>query len=132
MLSPPWTLDRNEELKEPYFIRYDPLNRTSGLFSKSMGPASSLGKFIKLYVKQRGIDIDLKKDNYRTFILQLMNMLQQADYLMSQTARNENNDEIPIYRLKLERIIWRSGDRQTVKTDVIKQRSYKGHLPKPN
>jgi superfamily II DNA/RNA helicase len=132
VLSPPWTLDRNEELKEPYFIRYDPLNRTSGLFSKSMGPASSLGKFIKLYVKQRGLDIDLKKDNYRTFILQLMNMLQQADYLMSQTARNENNDEIPIYRLKLERIIWRSGDRQTVKTDVIKQRSYKGHLPKPN
>jgi len=131
-LRPPWTLDRNEELREPYYIRYEPLNRTAGLYSKSMGPSSSLGKFIKQYVRQRGLDIDLKKDNYRTFILQLMAMLEQADYLKSQTARSEDNDEVPIYRLRLEKIIWKLGDGETVKADVIKQRAYKEQTPKPN
>ncbi|MBI2506241.1 MAG: DEAD/DEAH box helicase [Candidatus Latescibacteria bacterium] len=132
MLRPPWTLDRNEELREPYFIRLDPLKRGAALYSKSMGPASALGKFIKLYVRQREIDIDLKKDNYRAFILQIMAMLEQADYLKSQTARNEQNEEVPIYRLRLDKIIWKQGDGQTVKADVIKQRSYKNQAPKPN
>jgi len=131
-LRPPWTLDRNEELREPYYIRYEPLNRTSGLYSKSMGPSSSLGKYIKQYVRQRGFDIDLKKDNYRTFILQLMAMLEQADYLKSQTARSEENDEVPIYRLRLEKLIWKLGDGETVKADVVKQRAYKDLTPKPN
>jgi superfamily II DNA/RNA helicase len=131
-LRPPWTLDRNEELREPYYIRYEPLNRTAGLYSKSMGPSSSLGKYIKQYVRQRGFDIDLKKDNYRTFILQLMAMLEQADYLKSQTARSEENDEVPIYRLRLEKLIWKLGDGVTVKADVVKQRAYKEQTPKPN
>ena len=60
MLRPPWTLDRNENLREPFFIRYDPLPKSAKLFSKSMGPASALGKFIKLFVRQRGLEIDLK------------------------------------------------------------------------
>jgi superfamily II DNA/RNA helicase len=131
-LRPPWTLDRNEELHEPYYIRYEPLNRTSGLYSKSMGPSSSLGKYIKQYVRQRSFDIDLKRDNYRAFILQLMAMLEQADYLKSQTARSEENDEVPIYRLRLEKIIWKLGDGDTVKADVVKQRAYKEQTPKPN
>lgn len=132
MLRSPWTLDRNEELREPFFIRYDPLNKTAKLFSKSMGPASALGKFIKLYVRQRALSIDLKKDNYRHFILQVMAKLEQADYLKSQNARSEKNEEVPIYRLRLEKVIWKLGDGKTVKADVIKQRAYKGQDPKPN
>ncbi|MGH8009628.1 MAG: helicase-related protein, partial [Candidatus Binatia bacterium] len=132
MLRPPWTLDRNEDLREPFFIRYDPLRKNVGLYTKSMGPASGLGKFIKLYVRQRNLDLDLKKDNYRHFILKVMAMLEQADYLKSQTARNEKNEEVPIYRLRLEKIIWKVGDGKTVKADVIKQRSYKNQAPKPN
>ena len=42
MLRVPWTLDRNEELREPFFIRYEPLHRSAKLFSKSMGPSSAL------------------------------------------------------------------------------------------
>jgi hypothetical protein len=132
LLRPPWTLDRNEELQEPYFIRLDPLNRTSGLFTKSMGAASGLGKFIKLYVKQRQLEVNLKGEHYREFILRLMAMLEQADYLVSRTARNENNESVPLYRLKLDRLVWKAGDRKSVKADVIKQRSYKSLAPKPN
>ena len=132
MLRAPWTLDRNEELREPFFIRYDTLQKSARISTKSMGPASGLGKFIKHYVRQRELEIDLKGDKYRDFILKLMARLEEADYLKSQKARNEANEEVPIYRLRLEKIIWRVGDGETVKADVIKQRSYKGQAPKPN
>ena len=132
LLKQPWTLDRNEKLREPYYIRYDPLNKNARLYTKSMGPASSLGKFIKQYVKMRGIDIDLKKDGYREFILQTMDLLEQADYLKSFPARNEKNEDVRIYRLRLESVLWKAGDRFTVKADVIKRRSYKELAPKPN
>lgn len=132
MLRSPWTLDRNEELREPFFIRYDPLHKSARFSSKSMGPASALGKFIKLYVRQNDIDIDLKGLNYRAFIERLMTMLEQADFLKSQLARNAKNEEVPVYRLRLEKIVWKLGDGETVKADVIKQRSYKDQAPRPN
>lgn len=130
-LRAPWTVNDKENW-EPYYIRLDPLNRTARLFSKSMGSASALGKFIKLYIRQRGIDIDLRGEHYRAFIMSLMEKLEQADYLRSQTARNQHNDEVPIYRLKIEKIIWKLGDGKTVKADTIKRRSYKDQAPTPN
>lgn len=133
MLRAPWTLDEREELREPFVIRYEPLSRAARLSSKSMGPASALGKYIKLYVRQRQLSVDLKGDNYRSFILKLMAVLENdADYLKSQPARTEKNQEIPVYRLRLDRIIWRLGDGATMKTDAIKQRSYKNASAEPN
>jgi ATP-dependent helicase YprA (DUF1998 family) len=39
---------------------------------------------------------------------------------------------VPIYRLRIEKIIWKLGDGQSVKADVIKRRSYKDQAPQPN
>lgn len=132
LLRPPWTLDERENLREPFVIRYERLSRTAKLSSKSMGPASALGKYIKLFVRQRGLKVNLKGDNYRDFILKLMAMLEDADYLKSQTARTAANEEISVYRLRLDKLIWCMGDGQTMKPDAIKQRSYKGLSPQPN
>lgn len=131
-LRSPWTLDRNERLEEPYFIRLDPLNRRARLHTKSMGPASGLGRFIKLFAKLREIEYEWRGDGYRSFILQLAAKLEEADFLKSQTARNGENQEVPIYQLRLDRIIWRFGDRELVRPDQIKQRSYKGRSVRPN
>ncbi|MFI3138358.1 MAG: DEAD/DEAH box helicase [Methylococcaceae bacterium] len=132
MLKAPWALDRNEELREPFHVRFETLNKSARLSSKSMGPTSSLGKFIKLYAKQRCPDLNLKGDNYRHFIYQLMAKLEDADYLRSQLARSDQNEDVKIYRLKIEKILWTLGDGQTVKVDAIKRRSYKDQLQKPN
>lgn len=131
-LKRPWSLDRNEKFREPYYIRYETLNRNARHFTKSMGPASSLGKFIKQFVKMKRIDIDLKRDRYRELILQAMDLLEQADYLKSFPALSDKNEDVRIYRLRLESIIWKLGDGETVKADVIKRRSYKELTPKPN
>ena len=131
-LRPPWTLDRNESLREPFYIRYEPLHRSARIYSKSMGPASGLGKYIKLFIRRNHLDIALKGDLYHEFILHLMNKLEQADYLKSQTARAENNAQVPIYRLRIEKIIWKLGDGESVKPDVIKGRSYRDLTARPN
>ena len=53
-LKAPWTLDRTEDLREPCVIRFEPLHRSARLISKSLGPASGLGKYLKDFAKQHG------------------------------------------------------------------------------
>ena len=132
-LKAPWTLDADEELAAPSVIRLDPLHRSVRLSNKSMGPASSLGKYIKHLAKQADVDPNaLRGDNYRDFILRLMRKLKDADYLFEETARNANNEEVPVYRLRIEKILWKLGDGKTVRPDPIKRRSYKDQQPTPN
>jgi superfamily II DNA/RNA helicase len=132
-LKAPWTLDRDEDLREPCVIRFEPLHRSARLFSKSMGPASALGKYIKHAANQMGFDLDaLRGDHYREFILKLMRKLKEADYLVEQTARSDKNTEVSIFRLRIEKLLWRLGDGVTAVPDVIKRRSYKDQRPKPN
>jgi len=132
-LREPWTLDEKENLRLPSVVRLDPLSRTSNLSSVSMGPASGLGKYIKQLVKVEGLDDSfLRGDHYREFILKLMRKLTDADYLHEFSARSEDGGEVPVYRLKVEKILWKLGDGATVKTDVIKRRSFRDAALKPN
>jgi len=125
LLKQPWTFDSKEELRDPRYLHLDPPRPGSKILSSSFGPLSSLGKYIKLYAEKRGMHVDLRGNNYRTFILALMRKLEDADYLTSRTARDKDNEEIRIYRLRLNRVIWRPGDRETVRGELVKQRSYK-------
>jgi len=132
-LKSPWTLEAKEDLRAPCVIRLDPLRRTARLPNKSMGPASSLGKYLKYMAKKEGADpADLKGDHYREFILSLMRKLKDADYLYEETSRNAKNEEIPVFRLRIDRIVWRHGDGETVKPDVIKRLAYRDQAKKPN
>ena len=132
-LRAPWTLDADEELSAPPVIRLDPLHRSVRLSNKSMGPTSSLGKYIKHSAERAQVDPDvLRGDHYRDFILRLMRKLKEADYLFEETARNANNEEVPVFRLRIENILWKLGDGETVRPDPIKRRSYKDHKQTPN
>lgn len=133
-LKVPWTLDDNEKLREPAVIRLDQLNRSVKIYSKSIGPTSSVGKYIKHFVKLHpNIDSDdIKGDNYRSFILRLLHKLEEADYLIRENVRNVANQPVPVFRLKIDQIEWKLGNGQSVRADVIKRRSYKDRAPKPN
>ena len=132
-LKPPWTLDAGEDLMAPSVIRLDPLHRRVRLANKSMGPNSSLGK----YIKQVAADVEvdpflLQGSRYRVFILRLMRRLKAADYLFEETARNEKNEEVPVFRLRIDKILWKRGDGETVKPDLVRQRSYRSRTVEPN
>jgi superfamily II DNA/RNA helicase len=132
-LKAPWTLDRDEDLPEPCVIRFEPLHRSARFFSRSMGPTSKLGKYIKYIANQKGFDLDiLRGDHYRDFIMKLMRKLKEADYLFEQTARSEKNTDVPVFRLRIEKLLWKLGDGKTAMVDVIKSRSYKDQKLKPN
>ena len=132
-LKPPWTLDADEELAAPAVIRLDPLHRTARVPNKSMGPTSSLGKFIKQVARECHADPNIcRGEQYRIFILRLMRKLKEADFLVEETSSNANKEKIPVFRLRIEKIQWKLGDGKSVKPDPIKQRSYKEQTPKPN
>lgn len=132
-LKAPWTLDADEELSAPSVIRLDPLHRTARLSNKSMGPASGLGKYIKEAARRVGLDRDvLKGEGYRNFIMRFMQKLTEADYLFEERARNAKNEEVPVFRLRIDKIQWKAGDGRTVKADPIKRRAYKRHGLTPN
>ena len=98
-----------------------------------MGPASSLGKYIKHAARQSEVDPKLlRRDHYRDFILRLMRKLKDADYLFEETARSASNEEVPVFRLRIEKIQWKLGDGEAVRPDPIKRRSYKDQPLTPN
>ena len=133
LLKPPWTLDAGEDLIAPSVIRLDPLHRRARLSNKSMGPASSLGKFIKLVATEAEVDpVHLQGSRYREFILRLMRRLKDADYLFEETARNAKNEEVPVFRLRIDKILWKPGDGESVKPDLVRQRSFRSRTVKPN
>lgn len=132
-LKQPWTLEANEELKPPCVIRLDPLSSLVRLSNKSMGSSSALGKYIKHVFKQEyGDSANLKGEKYREFILCLMRKLRDADYLYEEIAKNEANEQIPVFRLRINKILWKLGNGENVKPDLIKRRTYKSQKPKPN
>jgi superfamily II DNA/RNA helicase len=132
-LKAPWTLDRDEDLRDPCVIRYERLAKTAKLASQSMGPASALGKYLKQFVRDRGLDqTAMQGEHYRDFVLRLMDKLESADYLHRMTARSQDQVEVPVFRLKVDKLLWRLGDGETVKADVIKRRAYKDIAPSPN
>ena len=131
LLKAPWTLDADEELLAPSVMRLDPLHKGVRLSNKSMGPTSSLGKYVKYVAKEAGTEF-ADSSHYSNFMLELMHKLTEADYLYKESARNTNDEEVPVYRLRINNILWKLGDGETVRPDPIKRRSYKDHKPTPN
>lgn len=132
-LRVPWTLDEREELSNPKVIRFDPLAKSVHLASASMGSASALGKYIKHFVKAANLDASsVQGDHYRDFVEKLMRKLADADFLHEMPAKSQDGLEIAVYRLKVDRILWKLGDGKTVNCDVIKRRSFKDAIIRPN
>ena len=131
-LRAPWTLDKDEHLQEPFFVRAEALDPKAKVECQSIGSQSGVGKYLKLLVKQRDLDVDLGGENYARFMYALLGKLEQADYLTRVQVRNNKNEDVPVYQLKIERIIWRMGDGEVVKADAIKQRTYRDQRPRAN
>ena len=128
----PWTLDENEKLEVPFHIRIDKLTNTSfNLFTESGGYQSVFGRYIKNKSKQFGIDL-LTKEVYNEFIYQLLDFLCEAGWLSKKPAKSSINEQVPIYQLKVDTILWNNGDGQSLVPDLIKNRSYKPINSEPN
>ncbi|MBL9152820.1 MAG: DEAD/DEAH box helicase [Verrucomicrobiales bacterium] len=128
-LRGPWTFEGPDTFR-PSFLRTCKLHRRENR-SGSLGLASAFGKFVKQFIKD-SFDTVLDRKAYDEFLAALLAALCKADYLHTRTARSETNEEVPVYQLKLDHILWRAGDRKSVRRDEVKLRSYRGYQEKPN
>ncbi len=131
-LRAPWRYDDEEDIPTPTSIRTASLARYTRRETRSIGPQSGYGKFVRnLALEKAGLEWNTA--DYTDFIDRFLNALEhKADYLKSVEAKGRNGQPIRLYQLKVEEIIWRPGDGKTVRSDSVKIRSYKDITLRPN
>lgn len=131
-LREPWTLDDSDKIEYPAHIRIEKLARSAEYFySESGSYLSVFGRFIKNTAKK--YELELKgKEVYNDFIYSLLDFLTEAGWLYRKPVKSETGDEVFVYQLKVDSIIWRKGNGETIIPDLIKQRSYRPLTPKVN
>jgi hypothetical protein len=129
-LRNPWTFEGPDGFR-PAVLRTCKLHRRENR-SGSLGLASAFGKYIKHFVKEEFSGTIVDRKSYDEFLPALLDALCRADYLATRKARSESNEEVTVYQLKLDHILWRAGDLQTVRRDEVKLRSYRNYSEKPN
>jgi hypothetical protein len=131
-LREPWKFAKNEDIQEPYCLRYVTLPQNNRRFTASMGAQSRLGKYIRTVAKKYDMEDQLKKDGYNEYISQLMGVLCEAGYLRSEPMKDREGGETQVYQLKIDKVVWTLGDEKTVRPNIVNTRSYKGLELKPN
>ncbi|TAE90590.1 MAG: DEAD/DEAH box helicase [Verrucomicrobia bacterium] len=129
-LRNPWTFE-GPEVFRPTVLRTCKLNRREQR-SGSLALTSAFGKYIKHFIREEFGDAKLSKGDYEEFLSSLLKALCDADYLATRKARSETNEEVLVYQLKLDKILWSAGDLQNARRDVVKLRSYRDYNEKPN
>lgn len=131
-LRDPWTLENSDKIEYPAHLRIEKLARSAySFYTESGGYQSVFGRYIKKTA--RDFDIDLKgKEVYNDFIYNLLNFLADAGWLIRKPAKTDSGEEVFVFQLKTDNIIWQKGDGRTIAADLIKKRSYKPLTPKVN
>ena len=130
-LRPEWTIKSEAEI-EAGALRRKRLHRRNTIQTSSLGLTSALGKYLKHYAKLQSLDVDLSRDGYEAMIDALLSALKACGYIESQELRDADNQPTPVYRLILEKLIWKVGDGKNIRRDAVKQRSYHTLEEKPN
>lgn len=126
-LKKPWTLDDNDKLEYPNFIRVEKLAGNSTIvYTESASYQSVFGRYIKRIANLYDTELITGKESYNTFIYNLFNFLaEEAGLLSYKPAKADEGHQVRIYQLKVDNILWERGDGETITQDLIKTRSYK-------
>lgn len=131
-LRHPWTLEENDRLDLPTFLKIEKLSSNAmNLYTESGGFMSVFGRFIKKAAQSYDVDIR-GKERYTEVVYQLLNFLCSAGWLTSKAVKNAEGNDVPVFQLKVDTVVWRLGDGATVTPDRIKTRSYKPITQRPN
>jgi len=101
-------------------------NTSRRLRTISIGPSSSLGKYIRSFSKQQGKTIDHK--GVAEEIPHILECLCEAGYLFKNTDLTNQ----PLYQLELGQIEWIAGNSKAIVRDEVRNRSAKSWDVKPN
>lgn len=130
-LKAPWTLDKNEKIESPSFIRVENLAPNNNKYTHSIGRRSGFAKWLIPLAKSFGEDLH-EEIIYKETVYLLLDFMHQAGWLKPTKVKSEDHQEILVYQIRVDMISWELGDLQTVILDEIKSRSYKSRSLKPN
>lgn len=131
-LRAPWRYEDEDDIPSPASIRIESLSRYSRRETRSIGPQSGYGRFVRRFAQEK-LNRSLKTSDYQDFIEKLLAALEnKAGYLTSTEAKNREGKPTRLYQLKLTEIIWKPGDGETVRADAVKLRAYKALTLRPN
>jgi ATP-dependent helicase YprA (DUF1998 family) len=123
----PWVLDEGERLEPPKVIRVEKLlgrSRNSQNSSISAGRQSVFGRYLRTIAADN--DLIIKgEENYAEHTYELFDFLKEAGWLHVSKSVAETGQEVNVYKLKVDTILWEKGDGQKVAPDKIKHRSFK-------
>ncbi len=130
-LRPEWTIKSEAEI-ETGALRRKRLHRRNTIQTSSLGVTSALGKYLKHFANLNSISVDLSRVGYDLMVDALLVALKGCGYIESQELRDADNQPTNVYRLILEKLIWKLGNGKNVRRDAVKQRSYHTLEEKPN
>lgn len=126
-----WSLDQDERIDVPYYLRYQNPGKTrKRVYTASIGPRSNLGKYFKRLFTEKQLELP-KGDEYQTFMESVCNLLLKGNFLNTEKVRGEKG-EVDGYRLRVDKIVWKPGDGQTVPPDTVRTSSYQTLQLTPN
>ncbi len=131
-LRPPWTLDADEEIPIPCHVAVEPVGPRARASIQSIGFMSSLGRYLRDEAKADGIT--LGREPYREMMNALLARLEKAGWLVSERRKSAAADDMAIYRLSLDQVLWVPADGENVAQDPVRSRAFRqaGFVPKPN
>jgi superfamily II DNA/RNA helicase len=122
LLKHPWTLEEDEQFEVPAVIRIEKL-RNQNIRAESAGYSSVFGRYIKRIASQYNHPLN-QKDIYTEFIKTLFGILCDAGWLRSALMKSEVNEDVPVYKLRVDQILWHKGNKIGLIPDKIRRRSY--------
>lgn len=118
----PWSLGEKEEAAIPSVMTIQSIQRKiRGLYPKSIGARSSLGKFLQRTRADRGFD-RLRKDDYEEWLNQIMEVLAKGAILVpiSHHMLPDNN----MYQLNADKIVWKQKENEVAEMDATRFNFY--------
>lgn len=117
-LKAPWTLNQNEDIKLPFYLRVTkPERRKQNIHTLSIGALGAFGKFIKNELREVGTDN--RGEELTDWIQQLLDLLNSSGYLQ----KFDNLLDVNLYQLNGNHIIWTKGDEVSPWEDEVRVRS---------
>lgn len=125
-----WSLDKNEKIDAAaYLVSRNP-GRTHRYYKGSIGSQSNLGKYFRRIFREHGLD-PLSGDNYVDFIDELCSVLKKGNFLRLEEIKGDKGT-VTGYQLRSDKIIWKTGNGETVGADKVRMSSYRTVELKPN
>jgi hypothetical protein len=132
MLSEEWRFE-DEKGRIPGYLRVETVKKSKA-YTASIGYQSALGKYLRQIIGNELNLTEFKKAEYDEFIYQVLEILGDngGGYLVQSMLKNEAGEDVPVFKLRTNTIVWQLGDERTASIDEVRIRAVKDIDRTPN